>query len=143
MSSGEVGVLHSGNLNLGVMKTSKVTKLGQGWSPSQEVWGSTPQSTTMSISPMSKEPQTNTSMDSGVAGLRDTPVHAPGPLPVNSHTSPNGNANQNLNSITDNATGNNNNNNNKTSEENEVPEFIVDHSTRTTYIKGRFLGKVS
>ena len=107
-------------LNSNVMKISKVTKLNQGWN-------SPPQSNTMSISPLGKELQTNTSMDSGVAGLRDTPIHTLGPLHVN--TSPNQN-------------NNNNANNSKPTDDYDIPKFIVDQTTRTTYMKGRFLGKV-
>ncbi|XP_018018894.1 serine/threonine-protein kinase PLK1 [Hyalella azteca] len=70
-----------------------------------------------------KEPATNTSLDSGVAGLRDTPVHTPGPL-VNNNNMPG----PKTNSPSDN-------------EDHNVPKFIVDHSTRTTFMKGRFLGK--
>lgn len=71
-----------------------------------------------------KDPATNTSLDSGVAGLRDTPVHTPGPTHHNNNNMP----------------GPKSSNNN---EDYDVPKFIVDQTTRTTYMKGRFLGKVS
>ena len=119
----------------GIMKTSKVTKISQVFWPgghhqdpyahqSGTVSSSGAQTTTR-VSPVGKEPPTNTSMDSGVAGLRDTPVHTPAPI----HTT------NNNNNMVAHKSGNNN-------DESEVPMFIVDHSTRTTYMKGRFLGKV-
>lgn len=130
MNAGEV-VLSCGGLGAGMMKTSKVNKVGHsGWSAGHhDPWiqpAAVPTTTTTTLGP--KEPPTNTSMDSGVAGLRDTPVHTPAPI----HN------NNNNNNMVGNK-GNNNNNN----EECDVPKFIVDHTTRTTYMKGRFLGKVS
>ncbi|XP_064114868.1 serine/threonine-protein kinase PLK1-like isoform X1 [Macrobrachium nipponense] len=132
MNAGDVVIVACG----GMMKTSKVvTKLGHsGWSaghhdpwiqPATTVLPVT--NTTFNLGP--KEPPTNTSMDSGVAGLRDTPVHTPAPI----HSNNNNNNNNNMVG----SKGNSNNNN----EECDVPKFIVDHSTRTTYMKGRFLGK--
>ncbi|XP_069993490.1 serine/threonine-protein kinase PLK1-like [Penaeus vannamei] len=128
MNAGEV-VLSCGGLGAGMMKTSKVNKVGHsGWSAGHhDPWiqpAAVPTTTTTTLGP--KEPPTNTSMDSGVAGLRDTPVHTPAPI----HN------NNNNNNMVGNK-GNNNNNN----EECDVPKFIVDHTTRTTYMKGRFLGK--
>lgn len=125
------------------MKTSKIT----GWSHHNQLhnhdnhhpkahheWmtnytGSTTTATsTAIITPTSnttpKEPATNTSLDSGVAGLRDTPVHTP--IISNNNNMP---GPKNANSPTEN-------------EEYNVPKFIVDQTTRTTYMKGRFLGKV-
>ena len=70
-----------------------------------------------------KDAAMSTSLDSGVAGLRDTPVHIP---------TTNNNNNMPAPKATPAAT-----------DEHDVPKFIVDQTTRTTYMKGRFLGKVS
>lgn len=127
MNAGEV-VLSCGVLGSAMMKTSKVSKVGHsGWSAGHHDPWIQPAAipTTTNLSP--KEPPTNTSMDSGVAGLRDTPVHTPAPIHNN---------NNNNNNMVGNK-GNNNNNN----DDYDVPKFIVDHTTRATYMKGRFLGK--
>ena len=72
-----------------------------------------------------KDPATNTSLDSGVAGLRDTPVHTPAPAACTNVNMPGPKPP------------------NTSSDDYDVPKFIVDQTTRTTYMKGRFLGKVS
>ncbi|XP_068227906.1 uncharacterized protein [Palaemon carinicauda] len=132
MNAGDVVVVACG----GMMKTSKVvTKLGHsGWSSGHHDPWIQPATTLLPVTNTTsnlgpKEPPTNTSMDSGVAGLRDTPVHTPAPIHSNN--------NNNNNMVGSKGSGNNNN------EECDVPKFIVDHSTRTTYMKGRFLGKIA
>ncbi|XP_045117846.1 serine/threonine-protein kinase PLK1-like isoform X2 [Portunus trituberculatus] len=163
--NGEVVVCGGGGGGgVGMMKTSKVSKAGpSGWSAGHhhlhhhhhhhDPWIQPPVTTPASLSP--KEPPTNTSMDSGVAGLRDTPVHTPAPIHHHNNTTTatittttttittntNSNNNNNNNNMGGGKGNNNNNNNNNNNEDYDVPKFIVDHSTRATYMKGRFLGK--
>ncbi|CAL4158724.1 unnamed protein product, partial [Meganyctiphanes norvegica] len=113
MNTGEVVVSVGPGFGSGMMKSSAACKVSNsgGWAGHHDPW----------IQPATKEPPTNTSMDSGVAGLRDTPVHTPAPIHNNN-----------------NMVGNKGSNNN---DDYDVPKFIVDHTTRTTYMKGRFLGK--
>ena len=71
-----------------------------------------------------KDPLANLSMDSGVAGL----------IRIDKHD-----ATQAVSS------GSSTNNTVATlsKSEGELPQYIVDRSTRTTYLKGKFLGKVN
>lgn len=114
MNTGEVVVAVGSGFGSGMMKSSAACKVSSsgGWAGHHDPW----------IQPATKEPPTNTSMDSGVAGLRDTPVHTPAPIHNNNN----------------NMVGNKGSNSN---DDYDVPKFIVDHTTRTTYMKGRFLGK--
>ena len=74
---------------------------------------------------MKEQPGNNESMDSGVAGLRDgTTTHNGSPASIVTHHAA-------LPPLIDRLGCD------------DVQQYIVDRSTRTTYLKGKFLGKVS
>lgn len=109
------------------MKTSKPVGWGQGGMANPiESWVYRCSSTS------AKEVPTNTSMDSGVAGLRDTPVHTPASKSNTSSTATKSHHTANIPGASSNS-----------NDEFDIPKFIVDRTTKITYIKGRFLGKVS
>ena len=95
----------------------------------------------------------NESMDSGIAGVRDAPH---GGSPTSAASSGSSSSNTNLSAPLHHHHHHNNNAGerhrgerhdvadagSKRQEFAELPQYIVDRSTRTTYLKGKFLGKV-
>lgn len=80
---------------------------------------------------MKEQPGNNESMDSGVAGLRDgttTTTHNGSPASIVTHHHYHHAV---LPPLID-----------RLGQEDGVQQYIVDRSTRTTYLKGKFLGKV-
>ena len=94
-----------------------------------------------SVNVTPKDAAMSTSLDSGVAGLRDTPVHiTTNNTPSNSQHTPVTPTNSNMPAPKQSSPAEEQQQQHQN--QIEVPKFIVDQTTRTTYMKGRFLGKV-